>query len=281
MAMGSLFSERDWNWAGAETEFRLAIEGRPSLAEAHFAYSFYLQSMGRLEEAIASARRATALDPLSPDYWSAEGRALYRARRYDEALKCFGRALELDPNFGPALTRTVDTYLAMGRFTDAGRYLEKSREALGDSRGQTAQLYAKTGRIAEARRLLAEIEREGTVAGGAQQRSLSPRSAITIRLSIAWSKPFGVAGIALYPARPTLRSDRLVAQVQADPQEHEPSRVNPPDVLVLGGGPAGSSAARLLATWGHSVRLSLARPRKAGWRCPFRPAVPGCLTRSA
>jgi len=38
---------------------------------------------------------------------------------------------------------------------------------------------------------------------------------------------------------------------------------NPPDVLVLGGGPAGSSAARLLASWGHSVRL-VTRPPAAG-----------------
>ena len=34
---------------------------------------------------------------------------------------------------------------------------------------------------------------------------------------------------------------------------------NPPDVIVLGGGPAGSCTARLLVTWGHAVRL-ITRP---------------------
>ncbi|HEY9225544.1 MAG TPA: tryptophan 7-halogenase, partial [Gemmatimonadaceae bacterium] len=40
----------------------------------------------------------------------------------------------------------------------------------------------------------------------------------------------------------------------------QPSAV---DVVVLGGGPAGSAAARLLATWGHSVALVARPPRQA------------------
>lgn len=166
-AMAIVLSQRDWNWAAAETEFRRAIEGRPSLSDAHAEYSFYLQGLGRFEEAIAAVRRATALDPLSPDHLSQEGRAFFRARRYDEALDRFGRALELDPNFGSALTRLIDTYLVMGRFKDVEKYLQKRGDALGNAWSQTAQLYAKTGRIPEARALLAKVERGGTAAGGA------------------------------------------------------------------------------------------------------------------
>jgi len=166
MAMAILLAQRDWNWAAAEAEFRLAIDGGPSLADAHAEYAPYLQGLGRFDEAIASARRARALDPLSPDYLSQEGRSLFRARRYDEAVDRFRRALELDPNFGSALTRLIDTYLVMGRFNDAEDYLQKRRDVLGEARVQTAQLYAKTGRISEARRLLSAQEREGSVAGG-------------------------------------------------------------------------------------------------------------------
>lgn len=56
----------EWDWAGAEREFRRAIELNRNYATAHQWYSEYLAMLGRHEEAIAEARRAVELDPLSP-----------------------------------------------------------------------------------------------------------------------------------------------------------------------------------------------------------------------
>jgi Tfp pilus assembly protein PilF len=100
MAMAIHYSQREWNWSAADAEFARAIAGRPSLSDAHAEFSFHLQGLGRYEEGVAAAHRAVLLDPLSPDHLSQEGRALFRARRYPEAIESFKKALELDPNFG-------------------------------------------------------------------------------------------------------------------------------------------------------------------------------------
>jgi len=55
----------EWDWTGAEREFKRAIELNPNLATAHHWYGDYLANMGRLDEGIAQTKRALELDPLS------------------------------------------------------------------------------------------------------------------------------------------------------------------------------------------------------------------------
>jgi tetratricopeptide (TPR) repeat protein len=90
----------DWDWPGADASYRKVFELNPNLADAYALFSYYLVAMGRFDEAIASARRATTLDPLSPGHFSDLGRTLYRARRYDDAIASYLRALELDGAHG-------------------------------------------------------------------------------------------------------------------------------------------------------------------------------------
>ena len=56
----------DWDWAGAEKEFRRAIELDPRYASAHLWYGEYLTARGRFDEALAEMSRAQELDPMSP-----------------------------------------------------------------------------------------------------------------------------------------------------------------------------------------------------------------------
>ena len=89
-AFGSL--KRDtWDWDGAEREYRRAIALNPNLASAHGTYSSFLSKMGRHEQAIAEARLAKDLNPLSTDNGIAN--RLYFARRYDEAMDVLKRSL--------------------------------------------------------------------------------------------------------------------------------------------------------------------------------------------
>ena len=56
--------QHEWDWAGAEREYRRAIELNPSLVEAHNRYAEYLSVMERHAEALAEIKRAQELDPL-------------------------------------------------------------------------------------------------------------------------------------------------------------------------------------------------------------------------
>ncbi len=58
--------------------------------------------MARHDEAIAAARRAQEIDPLSPILTVSLGRALWHADRREEALAAARKAFELDPNFSQA-----------------------------------------------------------------------------------------------------------------------------------------------------------------------------------
>jgi len=53
----------DWDWATAEPEYKRALELDPNDPRSHQFYSWFLAEHGRVEEAIAEAKRAQQLDP--------------------------------------------------------------------------------------------------------------------------------------------------------------------------------------------------------------------------
>src|SRR5207247_7889854 len=96
-SLGDQLCVYDWDGSAAEREFRRAIELNPSLAIAHYFYANCLAAHGRLDEALAEARRAHELDPLNPDVATGLPWALYVARRSDEAIAVQQKALDLEP----------------------------------------------------------------------------------------------------------------------------------------------------------------------------------------
>ncbi|MFN2621214.1 MAG: tetratricopeptide repeat protein [Chthoniobacterales bacterium] len=86
--------------AGSVPEYQRAIELKPNYATAHQWYgNDALVSYGRFEEAIAEAKRAVELDPLSPVINADLGITLYLARRYDDAIAQLKKAVTIDPTF--------------------------------------------------------------------------------------------------------------------------------------------------------------------------------------
>jgi tetratricopeptide (TPR) repeat protein len=98
-ALARVLAVYDWDWAGAEKEFKRAIELNPRYAGAHQWYGGYFELMGRTDESLAERKKALELDPLSLATNSELGLAFYFSRNYDKAIQQFQMTLELDPTF--------------------------------------------------------------------------------------------------------------------------------------------------------------------------------------
>jgi eukaryotic-like serine/threonine-protein kinase len=109
----------DWDWAGAEKEFKRAIELNPNSAEAHHWYGDFLTRLGRFDEARTELKKAQELDPLSLLINTSAGRELYFARQYPAAIEQFRKTLDMDRNFVPAQHGIELAYAQNGMFREA------------------------------------------------------------------------------------------------------------------------------------------------------------------
>jgi TolB-like protein len=98
----------DFDWAGAEREFKVAISLDPGQVTAMLWQSLYLAAMGRPQEAIASVQRARDSEPLSPVVNIYLGVAQTHAGQYDLAIRQLNQTIELDPN-------NYRTFMFLGR----------------------------------------------------------------------------------------------------------------------------------------------------------------------
>lgn len=156
----------DWDWSGAEGEFKRALELNPNDAEARRVYSFYLLALGRFEEAMNEVQRAQDLDPVSLLTSVNAGWTFYFARQYDRAIeKCRG-ALELDANSDGAHACLGQSYRAIGMRDEA---IAEAERAVALSRSSPARLvglvrnYAAFGRQPEAKELRTKLSEQATV----------------------------------------------------------------------------------------------------------------------
>lgn len=90
----------DWDWKGAETSLRRALELAPGDAEVMRTMALFAGGSGRLDEAIDLLRRAAAHDPLSVSVHRALAVACWCAGRLDDAESAAGKAIELNPQGG-------------------------------------------------------------------------------------------------------------------------------------------------------------------------------------
>lgn len=153
--LASVRFETEWDFSGAETEFRRAIELDGSLVDARAAYATFLATRGRFDEARSQAAFARQLDPLSASLASVTGRLYYYARDYDRAAQELQRAIQLDPADISGQLGLGRVYNAMGRHEDAIR--EYQRAALSFPghpyfESEIAQAEIALGRTVDAKR---------------------------------------------------------------------------------------------------------------------------------
>jgi len=102
-----------------------ALALRPDYAEAHSNRGAALLRLGRVEEALASCRTAVGLKA-NATTWGNLGLAFNKAKRNDEALKCFEAAVGLSPESAEAHSNLGVGFIALRRFDEAVSVLERA-----------------------------------------------------------------------------------------------------------------------------------------------------------
>ena len=157
--LGFLMFVRDFDWIGAEAEFRRALELNPGSADAYDLYGRMLAAQGRHDEAIPLVARGQELDPLS--HRTDLPSALLRAGRYEEALAAVRHSVDLDPQYGRARATLGWVYLKLGRVEEGLAELRQGAALTTDDAMFLAQLgeaYGLYGQPEKAREVLRQLE---------------------------------------------------------------------------------------------------------------------------
>ncbi len=164
-ALGTVLGSGEFDWQSAEREFRRALELSPSSAAVRYDFAWcyamwFLYPLGRVEQALTEMRRAVELDALDPFYNTLLGYLLGVTRQFEPAIAQLQHTIDLDPSFFFSHLFLSITYAYNGRFEEAIASAKKANELSGGNAltlGVLGSLYGRTGRTAEARRLLEEL----------------------------------------------------------------------------------------------------------------------------
>ena len=163
-SLASIKAVTDWDWQGAENEYRRAIELNPKYATAHHWYAAQLLLQGRLDQALQEIKNAQQLDPLSLGINKDFAVILLYARDYDKALEQCRKTLEIEPQFGAMFTYIAQIYELQQKNPEATAELEKAHASAPEDVEITyalGQAYALMGRKDEALKISNELNQPG------------------------------------------------------------------------------------------------------------------------
>jgi serine/threonine-protein kinase len=121
----------DWDWTGAEADFKKALELNPRYPTAHQWYASFFVQLGDFAAARQEIEQAQQLDPLSPIISSNAGFYSYLQRRYDDAIEQYKKTLEIDPQFWVAHHYLALAYAKKGMHRQAIEELRLQLQAPG------------------------------------------------------------------------------------------------------------------------------------------------------
>jgi tetratricopeptide (TPR) repeat protein len=116
----------EYDFAGADRACQRAIESDPNSSLAHQVYARYLNSRGGGDEAIHEIKTAIDLKPTSFHNQRNLGVSLYFARRYEEAVPQFKRAIAVDKNNPSAYTWLLQALEMQGNEKETFEWFMKS-----------------------------------------------------------------------------------------------------------------------------------------------------------
>lgn len=171
----------DWDWEGAEKEFKRAISLNPNYATAHFWYSELLQTASRFDEAYDEAKRALELDPISPIINTNLAHIYSKARQYDKAIEQLRKTLEMAPDFVYAHQVLGWNYLYKQKHDEAIVEFKKTVELSGPSTvllGAMGYAYALAGEQDKAIEILKDLEKRS------KKRYIRPTTMIFLYIAL-------------------------------------------------------------------------------------------------
>jgi TolB-like protein/Tfp pilus assembly protein PilF len=161
-ALANVKEDYEWDWSGAEQEYKRAIQLNPAYEVAHAWYSTLLLELGRFPEALAEARKAQELDPLSVFINANLASTLYFTGKYDEAIAQCRRTLEIDPTSHRAHRQLGHVYVQQKLYDEAVAEYSKAIELSGGNPAYIAELghtFGRWGRLPEANKTLELLNR--------------------------------------------------------------------------------------------------------------------------
>jgi len=154
-------STQDWDWGGAEREFKRAISLNPRYATAHHWYtSSFLVPLGRLDEGLEELLLAQALDPVSSIVARDIALIHYYKRDFDQALEQCDHTIEQNPHFSPAYWTLGLVQEQRGDFDESVAAFQRAIQLSPPSPrilGALGRTFAIAGKKDEALRILREL----------------------------------------------------------------------------------------------------------------------------
>lgn len=161
-SMGFIKQLYNWDWAGAEKEFRLAIESNPRDSDTRFFYAGLLLDMLRLKESRTQIEEAEKVDPLSPMVPWFRSVVLHLEGREVDAERDIRKAVADAPE-EPSVRSLLGLIICeLGRKEEGIAELRHAMDIAHSSwiNSMLGWAYGQAGHEAEARRILAELQGE-------------------------------------------------------------------------------------------------------------------------
>lgn len=171
----------DHDWIGAESEFRKAIKLNPDLVSSHQRYGSYLTFMGRFEESIRHYETALDLDPFSLQINMNLATTYFLRGEYERSINHLAKTIELEPNYMPTHFLLGCAYIQQNRLTEAiaeFQFIYKLNEEAWMALGFMGYAHALADQRAEAETLL-NILQEISL-----RKYVSPYSMLVIHLAL-------------------------------------------------------------------------------------------------
>ena len=159
-AMGVIKLFYEWDWLGAEEEFRRAIESNHNNAIAHQRFGLYFNLLGRFDEAMRELELAMLIDPLSPhSYWNLTVTYILTGQ-YEKAIEEVQKGLELERDYKPSLYLLGRAYELCGKVDEAIEVFKRIFAVSNSPMflGALGHAYAVSGKQVLARNVLKDLQ---------------------------------------------------------------------------------------------------------------------------